>query len=202
MEHRKAQKTVREHLLKNRTRQLPKRATRPIKVHDWVLVHHRRFLGHSRNKLQERWLGPFLVTKANFNTVEVKVTPRMGRTATVSQQDCRRWPGEACEPEVYETIDETDQIIEEGDVPETMKDVEAEGLGYYEVDRIHEHRYRRGWQFRTTWKGYPDETWEPIRNFVLAGNRRLGPLSTAFLDYCNQNDLQQCIQAGLQLAKQ
>ena len=121
-------------------------------------------------ELQERWLGQFLVTKANFNTVEVKVTPRMVRTATVSQQDCQRWPDEACEREVYETIDETDQVIEEEDAPETMKDVEAEDLGYYEVDRIHEHRYRRGWQFRTTWKGYADETWEPIRNFVLEGN--------------------------------
>ena len=83
-----------------------------------------------------------------------------------------------------------------------MKDIEAEDLGYYEVDRIHEHRYRRGRKFSTTWKGYPDETWEPIRNFVLAGNHRLGPLSTAFLDYFNQNYLQQCIQAGLQLANQ
>ena len=52
MEHRKAQKTVREYLLKNRTQQLPKRATRPFDVHDWVLVHHRRFPVYSRNKLQ------------------------------------------------------------------------------------------------------------------------------------------------------
>ena len=46
MEDRKAQKTVREYLLNNCTRQLPKRATRPIEVHDWVLVHHRHFPGH------------------------------------------------------------------------------------------------------------------------------------------------------------
>ena len=71
----------------------------------------------------------------------------------MSQQDCQRWPDEACEPEDYETIDETDRIIEEEDAPETMKDVEAKDLGYYEVDRIHEHRFQRGWQFRTTWKG-------------------------------------------------
>ena len=82
MEHRKAHKTVREYLLKNCTQQLPKRAIRPIEVHDWVLVHHRHFLGHSRNKLQERWLGLFLVTKANFNTVEFKVTPRTCRAVT------------------------------------------------------------------------------------------------------------------------
>ena len=47
----------------------------------------------------------------------------------MSQQDCRRWPDEACKPEVYETIDETDQIIGEEDSPETMKNVEAEDLG-------------------------------------------------------------------------
>ena len=62
----------------------------------------------------------------------------------MSQQYCRRWPDEACEPEVYETIVETDQIIEEEGAPETMNDVEAEDLGQYEVDRIHKHRYRRG----------------------------------------------------------
>ena len=97
-------------------------------IGSWYTTMH--FPGDSRNKLQERWLGPFLVTKANFNRLEVKVTPRMGRTATVSQQDCRRWPDEACEPELYETIHETDQIIEEEDAPETMKDVEAKDLGY------------------------------------------------------------------------
>ena len=78
--------------------------------------------------------GPFPVTKARFNMVEVKMTPRMGRTATVSQQDCGPWPEEACEPQVYETINEIDQIIEDEDAPETMKEVKAKDLGYYEVD--------------------------------------------------------------------
>ena len=200
-QNRQDQITVRDMLLKNRRRQLRSRRVRPLQAFDWVLVHHTRFPGLTRNKLQERWLGPFLVLSVNFNSVEIKVTPRMGKFVKVSQQDCRRWPDEVEDPEIFETTDDTDEVMEEEESPVVqMPDEEAEKLGFYEVDEILSHRYRRRWEFETTWKGYSDKTFEPISSFILSGNRRLGPLSGKFMEYCQNRNLQKQLQAALKLA--
>ena len=64
----------------------------------------------------------------------------------------------------------------------------AGGEEEYHVEEILKHRKRgKGYQFITTWKGYPshDAEWEPSRNFI----EKDGTMNQKFYEYIKKNDI-------------
>ena len=78
--------------------------------------------------------------------------------------------------------------------PVTFTESEMKEQGYYFVERILRHTYKRGWIFCTKWSGssISDCTWEPVSAFILDD----GNVNDVFAEYCKSRDLRDILQSG------
>ena len=81
---------------------------------------------------------------------------------------------------------------------EEMTEKEAIEEGYYHVESILKHKYRKGWFFLTKWENWPlaDSTWEPLKLFVHPDGR----INDKFQEYCQGNGLEKAIHIATRIA--
>ena len=156
---------------------------------DWVLVHKRRFPQWTTTVFGSQWFGPYRIIKIQANSVKIRASPKLGGEVEVAHEHLKRYPVHYDEGETEEE-DEDEAVLEderEGPKPEEeekeeMTKDEAEAQGFFNVDSIVKHKYRKGWYFLTVWEGWPvsDATWEPVKAFVQPDGR----INTKFQEYC------------------
>ena len=110
----------------------------------------------------------------------------------------KRYPGHDDDNLEDDQEDEEAILEDEHEAPtvdEEPSREEAEAQGFYNVESILKHKYKKGWFFLTKWEGWPlsDATWEPIKAFVHTD----GSLNTQFQRYCTDKCLERPLREAM-----
>jgi hypothetical protein len=168
---------------------------------DLVLIARKRFPQWSTPKLGSQWFGPFKVSKAMTNSVQVQASPKLGGPIVVAYDQLKKFPIEIYEDDPWDDVVDDVAVsaedsrnmenlasqVEDRPVLDGNLEEEIDGKNLFEVESIQAHRYKRGWQFLVFWKGYPasEATWEPWSNFIDSK----GEVTAIFLQYLRANKL-------------
>ena len=106
-------------------------------------------------KWQHRWVGPFTVKEQKGTTVELDLPATWAELyPKFHVQLIRPYHGAA------------------GRYDEPPPELDTEGVHVYEVEDIINHRWnarKQQYEWRVKWKGYAEQTWEPLENLAGAG---------------------------------
>ena len=126
-------------------------------------------------------------------------SPSLGGQIEVSTSMCKKWQIGAYDFDDefegdFDDIVPPPQVASE-DTPMLMDDEEQAELGFYNVAKILDHKFRGGWKFLVWWENFPPSasTWEPISSFILPN----GSVNSVFKEYCLSKGLSNILNKAL-----
>jgi hypothetical protein len=196
------QKLVQRRLQQKRVSALQKanKARKPAQyaVGQYVLVHKRRFPQWTTTVFGSQWFGPYRIISIAAHSVRVRASPRVGGEVEVAHEFLKRFPVLYDDSESDEEETQAAVLEDASNTVEEMTAEEAQEEGFYHVESILKHKYRKGWFFLTKWENWSlaDSTWEPLKVFVLPDGR----LNEKFQEYCLVHGLERPLRDAASIA--